>query len=412
MLVLIFVISTVSDQIAAYVGEDVILESEVRENMNFILSNDPAARQMFPSTDELRDYVLNELISHKLILLEAENESISVAKEEVESIVEQQIDQIKEAYPSEADFFKDLEQSNITLEELKQFRRKNVEAQLTMRRVVDKKIAAKIMISPIAVKTFYEENKDSIATRPSRVRLSHILLVIRPTESALKRGFEKALDVYKLLLVGGDFSVLAQEFSEDENSKYRGGMMGKVKRGEVLEEFEAAIFSLKPGVVSQPIPTRFGYHIVEILNKGSDWVLARQILIKVEVTKADTLRYEKLGKELAELVSSGADFDSLAKEYSSASEIDIGEYYVNQLSSPIDSIVNNLEEGQLSEAMLTPIGYSLIYLKEIIPEKPLAFEELRDKIAEYLYQQELQKYFTQLIEELKEKNFVRTFERQ
>jgi peptidyl-prolyl cis-trans isomerase SurA len=409
MFVLIIILSTLSDQVAAFVGDDVILESEVRENMSF-LANDPVAQQMFNDTDELRDYVLDELISQRLILIEAKNESISVAEDQVLQIVEQRIEEIKERYPSEADFLKDLEENNITLQDLKQYNEENIRTQMITQRLVERKIATKITISPITVRRFYEENKDSIAVRPVRVKLSHMLMAIRPSEAELRRGFDRAMDVYKLLYGGADFSVMVEEFSEDENSRHRAGMLGKIKRGETIEEFEEVIFNLKPGSVSQPFPTRLGYHLVEVLNKGSDWVLARQILIKVNVAKADTVRYENLARKLAELVNSGADFDSLAREYSDDPAIDLGEFILNQLSPPIDEVVKNLEQGQVSEPFITPYGYHIIYLKEKIAEEPLTFEELRDQIYQYLTQQELQKYFTQLIEELKEKTFVKKFE--
>lgn len=408
MLIILFALLTAhADQVAAYVGDDVILESEVMENMYF-LANDPRIREMFQESEELREYVLDELISQRLVLIEAEQESITVSTREINEAVEWQIEKVKEQYPSEADFFKALEKQGLTVDDLRRNYERSAKTQLTMERLIQKKFSD-ITISPIAVKRFYEEHKDSIAVRPGRVKLSHILLVIRPSEDALKKGFNKALDVYKLLLAGGDFSVLAEEFSDDENSKYKGGMLGKIKKGETLEEFEAAVFDLKPGVVSQPIPTRFGYHIVEVLNKGKDWVLARQILIKVGITRADTLRYQRLGEKLCELVRQGADFDSLAKEYSNAAEIDIGEFYVNQLSPPLDSIVENLKEGELSQPILTPIGYHLIYLKEKIPGKTLTFEDMREYIMKYLQDQELQKRFAKLIDELKEKVFVKKF---
>ncbi|HEC77668.1 MAG TPA: hypothetical protein ENI34_00820 [candidate division WOR-3 bacterium] len=408
MLIILFALLTAhADQVAAYVGDDVILESEVMEKMYF-LANDPRIREMFQEPEELREYVLDELISQRLVLIEAEQESIAVSTREINEAVEWQIEKVKEQYPSEADFFKALEKQGLTVDDLRRNYERSAKTQLTMERLIQKKFSD-ITISPIAVKRFYEEHKDSIAVRPGRVKLSHILLVIRPSEDALKKGFNKALDVYKLLLAGGDFSVLAEEFSDDENSKYKGGMLGKIKKGETLEEFEAAVFDLKPGVVSQPIPTRFGYHIVEVLNKGKDWVLARQILIKVGITRADTLRYQRLGERLCELVRQGVDFDSLAKEYSNAAEIDIGEFYVNQLSPPLDSIVENLQEGELSQPILTPIGYHLIYLKEKIPGKTLTFEDMREYIMKYLQDQELQKRFAKLIDELKEKVFVKKF---
>ncbi|MBA7516611.1 Chaperone SurA [subsurface metagenome] len=407
MIVLIFIISTLAEQIAAYVGDDVILESELRENMRF-LANDPVAQQMFTSTDELRDYVLNEIISQKLILVEAENESISVTKEEIEPRITQMIEDIKERYPSEADFLKALQEQGLTLKDLKVNYEENLKTKLIMQKLIENKFSG-IMISPIAVKRFYEENKDSIANRPARVKLSHILMFIKPGEAESRKGFDEALDVYKLLYTGGDFSILAQEFSEDENSKYKGGMLGKIKKGETMEEFEGIVFKLKPGTISQPFPTRLGYHIVEVLNKGADWVLLRQILIKVKVTKADTLSTENFSNKLGELIDQGADFDSLAQIYSDDPNIDLGEFYINQLSPPVDEIVKNLEPGQLSEPLLTPYGFHQIYLREKISEEPLTFEELRDQIYQYLYQQDLQKYFTQLIEELKEKTFIKIF---
>jgi len=407
MLILVFFISTLAEQIAAYVGDDVILESELRESMN-LLVNDPVAQQMFTSADELRDYVLNELISQKLILVEAENESISVTQEEIEPRITQMIEDIKERYPSEADFLKALQEQGLTVKDLKTNYEKNMRSKLIMQKLIENKFS-NIMISPIAVKRFYEENKDSIANRPARAKLSHILMFIKPSDNESRKGFEEALDVYKLLYTGGDFSVLAQEFSEDENSKYKGGMLGKVRRGETMEEFEGIVFNLNPGTISQPFPTRLGYHIVEVLNKGSDWVLLRQILIKVNVTRADTLRTERLANKLCELISEGADFDSLASIYSDDPNIDLGEFYINQLSPPVDEIVKNLEQGQLSEPISTPYGLHQMYLREKISESPLTYEELRDQIYQYLYQQEFQKYFAQLIEDLKEKTFIKIF---
>jgi peptidyl-prolyl cis-trans isomerase SurA len=408
MLVFIFIISTLADHIAAFVGNDVVLESEVRDNMALLVSN-PAAQQLFSNIDELRDYVLSELISQKLILAEAKKESIAVNDEEVEAIAKSKIDEIKERYPSEAQFLKDLQDNNLTLEELSEYHEKTVRAQLIIELLIKKKIGTKITISPSMVRKFYEENKDSIAVRPGRVKLAHILLAIKPSETELKKSFERALEIYKLLYTGGDFSVIAQEFSEDENSKYKGGMLGKIKRGETLEEFESVIFDLKPGVVSQPFPTRLGYHIVEVLNRGVDWVLLRQILIKVEISKADTLSYEQLAKKFIKLINQGADFDSLAKAYSDDPTIDLGEFYIKQLSPLVDEIVENMKPGQLSEPILTPYGYHQIYLREKISEKPLTFEELRDQIYNYISQREFQKYINQLVDELKEKTFVKIF---
>lgn len=410
-MIILLLCGVFADQIAAYVGEEIILESDVSENMT-LLASDPSAREMFTTTEEMRDYVLDQLIAQKLLLNEAEKESVVVTDEEIEAIVEQSLNEVKARYPSEADFMRDLEKSGITLEELKQYNAEVWRTQLVTRRLIEKKTGSKIMISPIAMQRFYEENKDSIAVRPDRVKLAHILLVIKPSEAEQRKAFEKAIDVYKLLLAGGDFGVLAQEFSDDRATKSRGGMMGRIRRGETLEEFEGVVFGLKPGVVSQPFQTRLGYHIVEVLNKGEDWVLARQILIAVEVTRADTLRFEQRAQKYIDQIENGADFDSLANAVSDDPNIDLGEIPVTVLTPPLDTVVENLDVGELSEPMMTPYGLHQIYVRERISEEPLSFEDLRDQIYQYLYRQEQQKYSAELIADLEQSIFIERFPRE
>jgi peptidyl-prolyl cis-trans isomerase SurA len=407
-MLIMLLLAALADQIAAFVGNDIILFSEVEENVS-ILANDPAAMRMFATEQDVNDYIVEQLIANKLLLVEAEQESVFVNDDDVLPLVNQNIDNLKENFPSEADFFNYLEGQGINLEELRAYYHENLKSKLVMERLISKKFASKIMISPIAVRDFYDENKDSIAILPGRVKLSHILLPIIPNQAEMMSGFERAADVYKLLLTGGDFGVIAQEFSEDENSRRKGGMLGRIRRGETIEDFEAVVFDLKPGTVSQPFPTRLGYHIVEVLNKGEDWLLIRQILIKVDVTQQDTLRIRRQGEKLQELVTSGLDFDSLAKVYSKDPNVELGEFFIERLTPPFNVVVEDMSEGEVSEPILTPYGYHLLYIKEKVPEQTLSFEELRDQIMQYLYQQEIQKKYDELIGELKEKTFVRVF---
>jgi len=408
MLLIVFLAASLADQVAAFVANDVILLSEVSENVS-ILANDPVARKMFSTEAEMNEYVVDQLVSNRLLLIEAEAESIYVTDDEVAPLVNQNIENLKSNFPSEANFFTYLEEQNINLEELKDYYHENLKSRLIMERLISKKFASKIMISPIAVMHFYDENKDSIAAVPGTVKLAHILLPIVPGQDELMKGFEKATDAYKLLLAGADFGVIAEEFSEDENSRRKGGMLGRIRRGETIEDFEAIVFKLKPGAVSQPFATRLGYHIVEVLNKGSDWVLLRQILIKVSVTRQDTLRTSNLAGRLKELVQSGADFDSLAKQHSRDPNIDLGEFDTARLTPPFDQVVKEMDEGEVSEPVLTPYGYHLLYVRGKVPQRTLSFEELRDQIMQYLYQQEIQKKHDELVGELKEKSFVKKF---
>jgi peptidyl-prolyl cis-trans isomerase SurA len=408
MFLILFLSAALADQVAAFVAGDVILWSEVQENVS-ILNNDPVARRMFTTEQEIDEYVVDQLIANKLLLIEAERESVFVEDDAVAPFVTQNIEKLKSNFPSEANFFSYLEEQGINIEELKEYYHDNIKSQMIMERLIAKKFASKIMISPIAVKKFYEENKDSIAIVPGRVKLSHILLPILPGQTEMVRGFERATDVYKLLLAGGDFAVLAGEFSEDESSRRKGGMLGRIRRGETIEDFEAIVFDLKPGTVSQPFPTRLGYHIVEVMNKGADWVLLRQILIKVGVDRQDTLRTMEVANRLKGLIEQGADFDSLAKEYSRDPNIDLGEFFTERLTPPFDEVVADMAQGEISEPILTPYGYHLLYVKEKVAERTMSFDEMRDQIMQYLYQQEVQEKYDELIADLRAKTYVKKF---
>lgn len=407
-LILFLICSALADKIAAIVDDEIILKSEVNEYVSFITS-DPNFQKNFTGSENLYSNVVNGLIARRLLLSQAERESISVSRDEIVKRAQERLEGVKQRFPSEADFYKYLEELNLTIDEVRKNTEDSIKTELIMQQLVQKKLAMKILISPVRVKNFYEENKDSIAIVPGRIKLAHILLAIRPSEDSLRKGFQRAIEIYQLLMNGADFATVAQEFSEDENSRKNGGMLGRIKKGETLEEFERAIFALKPGIISQPFPTRFGYHIVEVLNKGSDWVLARQILIKVLPVRADSLRYEKLGENIRNLVKQGANFDSLAKIYSIIPEVDLGEFFIRQFTPPYDEIIKNLEESELSEPILTPEGYHLLYAREKIPEKFLSFEEMRDQIYQYLYWQELQTLYSKYIEEIETRTFVEIF---
>lgn len=408
MILFLALAAVLADQVAADVGNDIILESEIAAAVNF-MGSDPAVQNLFKDPKELRDYALNDLISRKLLLAQAEIDSIKVPDDEVEARMNAAIDNLKTQFPSEADFYQELAKAGIQLEDLKKNYRDNIRTQQILAQLVAKKIVPNIMVSPTAIRKFYEDHKDSMAVIPGKVKLAHIILPIKQSEAEQKTGFDRALEVYKLLLTGGDFGVIAQEFSDDPNSKQFGGMLGKIKKGESFNEFEGKVFDLKPGVVSQPFPTRLGFHIVEVLNKGPDWVLARQILIRVEVSKADTSIAEKLARRITDLANHGADFDSLAKIYTYAPDVDLGEVITNRLMPPLDSAVKDLEAKQASAPILTPWGYQILYVREKVPEKKLSFEEMRDYIYRYLFEQEQEKIYKLYIDELKEKTFVKVF---
>jgi len=133
---------------------------------------------------------------------------------------------------------------------------------------VMKEIEKKINVTDAEVKAYFEKNKAEFS-EPESVKASHILVKVPQDadEKAWKDAEAKIKDIKKKLDGGADFAKLAQEMSDDPGSKAKGGDLGFFSKGRMVPEFEAAAFALKPGEVSQPVKTPFGYHLIKVVEK-------------------------------------------------------------------------------------------------------------------------------------------------
>lgn len=127
----------------------------------------------------------------------------------------------------------------------------------------------------------------------SQTQARHILIQPNPNMSD-QQALERAESIRRRVLGGEDFAALAQEFSDDKGSSLKGGELGWVSPGQTVSSFETAMNALKVGEVSQPIKTRFGYHIIEVENRRQQDVTNSSQRDKVR----KTLFQRKLNDEL------------------------------------------------------------------------------------------------------------------
>lgn len=111
------------------------------------------------------------------------------------------------------------------------------------------------------LRVIYDAEKDSRLTTAEERKARHILVNFGEDKSAAWQQIE-ALSAR--LKQGADFAELARSESQDPGSKAQGGDLGWIKRGQMLERFEAALFSLRPGQVSEPVETEFGWHLIRL----------------------------------------------------------------------------------------------------------------------------------------------------
>ena len=99
---------------------------------------------------------------------------------------------------------------------------------------------------------------------------------------AEKKAFQRANDLYKRLQQGANFDSLARYSSNDIGSAKQGGKLGWARKGQMVAEFEATVLTLKPGEISKPVRSDFGYHIIQLLQWKGDEYESRHILIRLE----------------------------------------------------------------------------------------------------------------------------------
>ena len=127
-------------------------------------------------------------------------------------------------------------------------------------------IAKTIQPSPEDLRKAYQDNMGRYTTAEER-RASHILIALpeNATPAAAQKALAQAQDIRKQLVHGANFAELAKKYSADTVSAAKGGDLGFVARGSLEKSFEDALYSLtKPGDISEPVRTKFGYHIIKL----------------------------------------------------------------------------------------------------------------------------------------------------
>ena len=205
-----------------------------------------------------------------------------------------------------------MSEANITLDSLKQEYIKDND------KVYGKAIwfsyhkADSVYVSDAEIKKYYEEHKDTEFKKGPASRIKYITIPIQPSERDYNEVKLEIEDIYKMVNAE-NFPIIAEQYSEDEGSAKQGGSLGVFGKGQMVPEFEKVAFSLKPGEISKPFKTDFGWHIVKCDSLGTDQIKASHILLKV-TTSDETKRelYEK-AKQARKLIAKKG-IDAAAKE--------------------------------------------------------------------------------------------------
>jgi peptidyl-prolyl cis-trans isomerase C len=236
---------------------------------------------------EIKTDVLETMINEELLFQESRNKGITVEPEAIAT----DLKRIKKGFATDADFKKLIAESGLTEAELQS----DIERGHVINKLIDNQIAALIVIPDQEIRTFYDTHPNSFK-KSEQVRASHILIKIDSKAEPSVKDEKKAKlqKIQKRLKGGEDFAVLAKEFSECP-SNIEGGDLGYFGRGKMVKPFEDAAFALKTGEVSDIVETRFGYHLIKVVDKKPESVVGYE---EIKDNIGQYLKKEKTGKEL------------------------------------------------------------------------------------------------------------------
>ncbi|OPX24458.1 MAG: hypothetical protein B1H05_05095 [Candidatus Cloacimonas sp. 4484_140] len=399
------------DGIAAIVGNQIILKSEVETNYEELKASAALGENI------TRENILRLLIEEKLIIEKAERDDITASDGEIQMQLERVMKNIIAQFPTYQDFLKVLQNEGLTVDGLKDRYRSQIAKQVVRDKLLQQEVFSKIDVSEYEKRNYYETNMDSFPDRPKMVKIAEIAIKPAMGSETLDQALQEIEDIQEELNKGADFEELARKYS-DCPSAAQGGDLGYFSRGQMVPEFEEAAFALEIGEVSEPVLTEFGYHLIRVDDKRDGEIKARHILIEAAISDSDKEKITQLIDEVYQKLQNGADFMECAIEYSTPTEeideeVVIDEYPVDQLAQipQIGTYIKDLQEGEFTEILEIDDTYYIFKNIGYSEPRPYSYDEIAAQLEQIVYQQKQQKAINEWIDELKSEIYVKVIEK-
>ena len=395
------------DKIEAIIGSEILLTSDIENQYNQFLS------QGIIQTNNIKCDILDELLYQNLLIHHAKIDStIEINEDEVNQEVNKRIiffesqlgslNKVEEYFKRSIDNMKE-ELSIVVTDQLYTQKKQNI-------------IIGNVKITPNEVKDYLNSiENDDIPLIPTQLELSQ-LVILPKLSSEKKNSIKEKLDGFRSRIYSGeDFKVLATLYSDDVVSANNGGELGFMSRGELLPEFERAAFKLKDNEISEVVETKFGFHLIQMIERRGEQINARHILIKPKFNSSSIkIASDKISLIKNEIDSGLISFDDAVVKYSEDNSKNNGGLIINpstgstdftfdELDPSIKYIVQNMNIGDITSPSLTKsddgsqAAYRLIRLNNLIEEHNANVTNDFDVIKGFALSDKKQKYIDQWI---------------
>jgi peptidyl-prolyl cis-trans isomerase SurA len=407
--------STVVDRVVAVVGNRPVLASQVDEEVFARQSQGEKLPQSPDSLASIRKQVVTSIVDEELLVQQAQRDtSIHVTDQEIADGVEQQIRKIRANFSSEVDYRNELRKAGFqTPEEYRRWLTDQQRRAAFQNRLIDK-LRQEGKLKPVPpteqeMRQYFEEQKGNLGTRPATISFRQIVIAPHASPQAKARTRAQADSIVLELRRGADFATAARRFSQDPGSKDQGGSLNWFRRGVMVPEFERVAFSLKPGVVSDPVESPFGFHIIQVERVQPGEVQARHILLIPDIDSVHVDSARALADSVRRLIMRGAPFDSLQRAlHDPSAEKQAENVPLDKLPEPYTKAIGDADSGAVAPVFQLPGAgtreqFVVVQVTGRRPPGDIRYEDVKDKIRDQLGQQlAIRRY----IDELRRSTYV------
>lgn len=413
----------VADKILAIVGDRIILYSDIQNTIA------DAIRNGNPVPDNAQCVLMEQALISKILMLQAEKDSLPVTDEEVEADLDNRIRRYINIYGSEEAL---AEIAGKSVYQIKEDARETVREQ-KLAEAMQRKIVENVHMTPAEVQAFYNKiPKDSLPFFESELEIGQIVFYPKSNRD-LEKFVMDELNNYKrqVEMKVTTFEQLAQRYSEDPGSKERGGQY-QVNRNDKTWDpnFLAACFRLKnEGDMVGPVKTQFGYHLIQLVKRIGDDAIVRHILrippvtdieVKAAMGKADTVRSKIIAGQMSFAAAATRYTEDKQQQFSGPYFLgrDGGPYVtIDLLDKDLVAMLDKLKPGEYSQPVVFEEngkkGVRIVHYKsrsephrlnmkdDFSRISAMALEEKKQKVLEKWMKEKVPTYYVMIDDEVK-----------
>lgn len=375
------------DGIAAVIGNEIVLESDVQEQMNY------AKQQGEKITDKCQ--FMERILSQKLLINEAKKDTLIEKRDAaIRERANEKYNQMLMSFPDEKamlnayKFRTGFEMKN-AIEKI------DIDSYYGQSKY--QRITEKVDVTPNEVTNFYTTNQYQLPEVKDEVTLAKISMFPVLTEAHKQEIIDRLKKIKQDILGGESFDSQARIYSEDEGSAANGGLYKNISKGQMVKPFEAAALNLQEGEISDPIESEFGFHIIQLIKKAGKKYDAKHILIKSTPNDEEMANAKKELEKIKQSILDGKmTFKEAAFKYSDDKKTKFnGGVMADENGDKIEKLnlpptlgyhIAGLNKGDMTDVFEEDVNkrkaVALVKVEEVIPAHKLTLESDYDRVKQ------------------------------